>query len=85
MNQPNKGSYLVNILYQNNIINEKILGLELNEKDDLINLNLEANKKEFTYCDLSSKKNYDKDDFYYESWICELSHLISDSTKNVLL
>ena len=51
----NKGSDLVNI-YIKIIINEKILGLELNEKDDLINLNLEANKKEFTYCDLSSKK-----------------------------
>ena len=34
---------------------------------------------------LSSKKNYDKDDFYYESWICELSHIISGSTKNDLL
>ena len=63
MNQPDKGSYLVNILYQNNIINEKILGLDSNEKDDLINIHLEPNKKDFTYCDLY----YDKDDFYYES------------------
>ena len=81
----NKGNQLVDVLYKNSIINEKILGLELNEKDDLININLEPNKKELNYCDLSSKKNYDKGDFYYESWICELSHIISGSTKNDLL
>jgi hypothetical protein len=33
-----KGYQLVDVLYKNNIINKKILGLNMNEKANLINI-----------------------------------------------
>lgn len=78
-------SDLIDALYKNEIISSKVLELELNEKDDLININLEPNVKKFKYCDLSLKKNFDKKDFYFESWICDLNHILMGSTREEIV
>ena len=80
-------SDLVDILFENQMISSKIIefNLEEDKKDKKFVLNLNPNKDEFTYCELSSKNNFDKDDYYYESWICELSHMVIGSTKTELV
>ena len=82
-----KSCDLIDILYDNKIIPSKVIELELQEGDyeNKIVLNLEPKKSDFTFCDLSSRKFLDTDDFYYESWICDLSHILIGSTKKQLL
>ena len=80
-------SDLVDILFENQVISSKIIefSLEEDKNNKKFDLNLNPNKDEFTYCELSSKKNYDEEDYYYESWICELSHMVIGSTKAELV
>ena len=80
---------LVDVLYDNDLISSKVIELELIEgqgdNDDKVALNLEPKVSDFRFCDLASKKFLSSNDFYYESWICDLSHIILGSTKKDLL
>ena len=80
-------SDLIDVLFDNQIIPAKIIefNLEKGEKENKFILNLNPKKDEFTYCELSSKKNFDENDYYYESWICDLSHMVIGSTKAELV
>jgi hypothetical protein len=75
---------LVDTLYENKIITDKILQLEITQenKNDILKLNFEPIKEEFTFCNLSSK--LEKDNYYSEAWICDLSHIIIGSNKGDL-
>ena len=75
---------LVDTLYENKIINHKILEIEvLEEKNkDTLYLNFNPKINEFTFCDLASKLK--EDNFYAEAWICNLSHIIIGSNKGDL-
>ena len=78
---------LVDVLFDNQIIHSKVIGLELKEddKEDKVILDLNPKLDEYTYSELSQKKDLNSDDFYFESWICDLSHFVIGSTKNELL
>lgn len=80
-------SDLIDVLFENQVIPAKIIefNLEKGEKQNKFILNLNPKKEEFTYCELSSKKNFDENDYYYESWICDLSHMVIGSTKSELV
>ena len=82
-----KTNNLIDILYENQMITSKVIELDLEEgkKDDRVVLNLSPKTNEFTYCDLSNKNYLSSDDFYYESWICKLSHIVIGSTKAELV
>ena len=75
---------LVDTLYENKIITDKVLQLEISQenKNDILKLNFEPIKEEFTFCNLSSK--LEKDNYYSEAWICDLSHIIIGSNKGDL-
>ena len=75
---------LVDTLYENKIITDKVLQLEITQenKNDVLKLNFEPIKEEFTFCNLSSK--LEKDNYYSEAWICDLSHIIIGSNKGDL-
>ena len=81
-----KSCDLVDILYDNGLTKSKVIELELKEgeKENKIVLNLEPKINDFKFCELSSKTFLDSDDFYYEAWICDLSHIIIGSTKKEL-
>ena len=83
-----KSCDLVDTLYDNDLISSKVIELELIEgqgdSEDKIALNLEPKVSDFRFCELASKKFLKSDDFYYESWICDLSHIIIGSTKKDL-
>ena len=75
---------LIDILYNNQLISQKVLEFDIEEGKDKDKLTMHLNDKnrnEYTFCNLTSKKNMDEDDFYYEAWMCELSHLVVGSTK----
>ena len=78
-----KTNDLIDILYDNQLITSKVIELDIEEgdKEDRAVLNLSPSTKDFTYCDLSKKKILSSDDFYYEAWICDLSHMVIGSTK----
>ena len=80
-------SDLIDVLFENQVIPAKIVefNLEKGEKENKFILNLNPKKDEFTYCELSSKNNFDENDYYYESWICDLSHMVIGSTKSELV
>ena len=84
-----KSCDLVDILYDNELISSKVIELELIEgqgdNEDKVALNLEPKVSDYKFCDLASKKFLNSKDFYYESWICDLSHIILGSTKKDLL
>jgi hypothetical protein len=75
---------LVDTLYENKILKDKILEIEvLQEKNkDVLFLNFEPNMNGFTYCDLTSKLN--ENNFYSQAWICNISHVIIGSDKGEL-
>ena len=75
---------LVDTLYENKIINDKILEIEVKEegKKDVLYLNFEPKINEFTFCNLSSK--LDENNYYSQAWICDLSHIIIGSNKGDL-
>ena len=75
---------LVDTLYENKIINDKILEIEVKEegKKDVLYLNFEPKISEFTFCNLSSK--LDENNYYSQAWICDLSHIIIGSNKGDL-
>ena len=70
---------LVDTFYENKIINDKILQIELDEEDkkDVLFLDFEPNVNDFTFCNLSSR--LDEDHFYSDAWICDLSHIVIGS------
>ena len=78
-----KTNDLIDILYDNQLITSKVIELDIEEgdKEDRVVLNLSLSTNDFTYCDLSKKKILSSDDFYYEAWICDLSHMVIGSTK----
>ena len=78
-----KTNDLIDILYDNQLITSKVIELDIEEgdKEDRAVLNLSPSTNDFTYCDLSKKKILSSDDFYYEAWICDLSHMVIGSTK----
>ena len=78
---------LVDILYDNQIIHSKVIGLELKEddKEDKVILDLNPKIEDYSYSELSAKRDLDPDDFYYDSWICDLSHFVIGSTKKELV
>lgn len=78
-----KTNDLIDILYDNQLITSKVIELDIEEgdKEDRVVLNLSPSTNDFTYCDLSKKKILSSDDFYYEAWICDLSHMVIGSTK----
>jgi hypothetical protein len=82
-----KTNDLIDILFENQMITKKVIELDLEEgdKEDKVVLNLSPNTNDFTYCDLSNKNYLDTDDYYYESWICKLSHIVIGSTKAELV
>jgi len=75
---------LVDTLYENKIIKDKILEIEvLQENDkDVLYLNLHPKIDEFSFCDITSKLN--EDNFYSQAWICNLSHMVIGSNKGDL-
>ena len=78
-----KTNDLIDILYDNQLITSKVIELDIEEgdKEDRVVFNLSPSTNDFTYCDLSKKKILSSDDFYYEAWICDLSHMVIGSTK----
>ena len=76
---------LIEILYSKKIIYYKALELITDKNKNIINFNFEPRTKDFIYCDLSSRKAYGVNDLYYNSWICDLSHIFVGSTRNELL
>ena len=75
---------LVDTLYENKIINDKILEIEVKEegKKDVLYMNFEPKINEFSFCNLSSK--LDENNYYSQAWICDLSHIIIGSNKGDL-
>ena len=75
---------LVDTLYENKILKEKILEIEVLEenKKDILYLNFAPKINEFTFCDLTSK--LDENNFYSQAWICNLSHIVIGSNKGDL-
>ena len=75
---------LVDTLYENKIIYDKILEIEVKEenKKDVLYLNFEPNKEEFSYCNLTTK--LPEKNFYSQAWICDLSHIVIGSNKGDL-
>jgi len=78
---------LIDTLYDNGMLSSKVIELDLEEggKENTFALNLNPKTDDFTFCDLSSKRFLDSDDYYYESWICEISHILMGSTKDQLV
>ena len=66
---------LVDTLYENKIIKDKILEIEVRQEKnkDVLYLNFEPNMDGFTYCDLTSKLN--ENNFYFQAWICNMQLL----------
>ena len=75
---------LADTLYENKIIYDKILEIEVKEenKKDVLYLNFEPQKNEFTYCNLTAK--LPENHFYSQAWICDLSHIVIGSNKGDL-
>ena len=76
-------SDLVNVLYDNQIISSKVLNVEIKVENNIekMIINFQPNNLEnYKFCDLSSKKEFVKNDFYRNAWICELSHIVIGST-----
>ena len=75
---------LVDTLYENKIINDKILelGIIQEDKKEILSLNLEPLIDDFIFCNLSSK--LEEDNYYSQAWICDLSHIIIGSNKDDL-
>ena len=75
---------LVDTLYENKILKDKILEIEVLQENnkDVLYLNFEPNMNGFTYCDLTSKLN--ENNFYSQAWICNISHAIIGSNKGEL-
>ena len=78
-------SDLIETLFDKEVIYYKALELITDKKENIINFNFEPRIKDFIYCDLSPKKNYDLNGFYHDSWICDLSHIFVGSMRNELL
>ena len=77
---------LIDTLYENNIINNKVLELDIITKNnkDVLNLNFEPKMDEFKYCDLASKNDLGENNFFSEAWMCDISHVIIGSNKGDL-
>ena len=75
-------SDLVNILYDNQIVSSKTLEVEikLEKNEEKMKINFPSNVENYKFCDLSSKKEFTEKDFYRDSWVCELSHIVIGST-----
>ena len=75
---------LVDTLYENKILTDKVLEIEVLQEDnkDVLYLNFEPNVNDFTFCDLTSKLN--ENNFYSQAWICNISHIIIGSNKGEL-
>ena len=75
---------LVDTLYENKILADKVLEIEVLQEDnkDVLYLNFEPNVNDFTFCDLTSKLN--ENNFYSKAWICNISHIIIGSNKGEL-
>ena len=75
---------LVDTLYENKILTDKVLEIEVLQEDnkDVLYLNFEPNVNDFTFCDLTSKLN--ENNFYSKAWICNISHIIIGSNKGEL-
>ena len=75
---------LVDTLYENKILTDKVLEIEVLQEDnkDVLYLNFEPNVNDFTFCDLTSKLN--ENNFYFQAWICNISHIIIGSNKGEL-
>ena len=70
---------LVDILFENKIIHDKLLEIHVSQKNkkDVLNLNFEPKINEFTFSDLSTKLS--SDNYYSQAWICNLSHIVMGS------
>ena len=75
---------LVDTLYENKILNDKILEIEVLQENnkDVLYLNFEPKINGFTYCDLTSRLS--ENNFYSQAWICNISHIIIGSNKGEL-
>ena len=75
---------LVDTLYENKILTDKVLEIEVLQEDnkDVLYLNFEPNVNDFTFCDLTSKLN--ENNFYSQAWICNISHIIIGANKGEL-
>ena len=74
----------IDILYENQIIAHKAIGFEYKEKEDRFVFNLNPKVNDFKFSSLSQKKNFNSSDFYYESWISDISHILIGSTLDQL-
>ena len=76
---------LVDTLYQNKLINDKVLEIEVIEEGskDALYLDFEPKISDYFYANLTSRENFE-DFFYSEAWICDLSHIIFGSNKEQL-
>ena len=77
---------LIDVLYDNQIISSKVIEVDFEEGDNYnsVVINLSPKIDQFTYCDLTKRRNLYSDDLYYDAWICELSHMVIGSTKKDL-
>lgn len=74
---------LIDTLYDNQVIHSKTVEIHIEEEKDKDRLIMKFDQKisDYAFCDLLPKKNMDEYDYYYEAWICELSHIVVGSTK----
>lgn len=74
---------LIDTLYDNQVIHSKTVEIHIEEEKDKDRLIMKFDQKisDYSFCDLLPKKNMDENDYYYEAWICELSHIVVGSTK----
>lgn len=74
---------LIDTLYDNQVIHSKTVEIHIEEEKDKDRLIMKFDQKisDYAFCDLLPKKNMDENDYYYEAWICELSHIVVGSTK----
>ena len=75
---------LMDTLYENKLIKDKILEIEITQEKnkEILYLNFQPQLNEYTYCDLSSKLGMGN--FYSEAWVCNISHIVIGSNKGEL-
>lgn len=80
-----KSNTLVDTLYEEKLISNKMLEIEVVEEDskDALYLEFEPKINNYYFADLSSRDDFE-DFFYSEGWICDLSHIIFGSNKKEL-
>ena len=76
---------LVDTLYENKLISDKVLEFEVVEEGskDALYLDFEPSISDYYYANLSNRDDFE-DFFYSEAWIVDLTHIIFGSNKKEL-